>query len=230
MIDLGSAHFLLDVPSLPAGDFEIYSTRVFDHWQESIDSLLALPDYAISLEIEDGSISGKGKLLAAAGALYIGIGQYSDFVSGLETISGQIDYVSTTLFTNAAREANCAPDRAKTRKNGGAPSKLRSLFSRVQDGRMTVDEAMIRAESILGEDAEAAQGLMNDLHHSLVQTPKAPRQSDFSDDDCTEFPIPEKRKPPRRPRPAPEPGPLSDHHHILIWRDSKNSRRQVRYD
>jgi len=76
------------VPSLPPQDFESYSTNLFDEWEKSVERTLILPDYSISLEVEEGSIKGGGKIAVALSAPYFGIGNYGSFISGLETIRG----------------------------------------------------------------------------------------------------------------------------------------------
>ena len=88
MIEIGNTEFLIAVRSLAKDDFEIYSSNLFDIWDEYIEKSLKVTDYSISLEIEEGSIKGKGKIAVAVGVLYIGIGNYGDFISGLHTIRG----------------------------------------------------------------------------------------------------------------------------------------------
>lgn len=49
MIDIGSTDFLIAVPSLAGDEFESYSSRLFDTWDEYVEKSLKLPDYSISL-------------------------------------------------------------------------------------------------------------------------------------------------------------------------------------
>ena len=86
MFDLGSTDFYIAVPSMPRREFEKYSTSLFDEWDEYAARILALPDYSLVLEVEEGSIKGSGKIAVVLGALYIGIGNYGSFMSGLQTI------------------------------------------------------------------------------------------------------------------------------------------------
>ena len=62
MIGIGNTEFLIAVRSLAKDDFEVYSSQLFDTWDEYIQQSLKVPDYSISLEIEEGSIKGKGKI------------------------------------------------------------------------------------------------------------------------------------------------------------------------
>ena len=74
MLDLGSTAFVIETTALPRRRLERYSTQLFDKWDHYISSIVAVPDYSIALEIEEGSIKGKGKIAVALGALYLGIG------------------------------------------------------------------------------------------------------------------------------------------------------------
>jgi hypothetical protein len=102
MIDLGTTEFVIDVPSMPRAAFEAYSTQLFDEWEAYVGRKLALPDYALVLHIEEGSVKGRGKIAVILGALYLGIGQYGDFMSGLQTIRGQVSSVGDYLAKEAA--------------------------------------------------------------------------------------------------------------------------------
>ena len=74
MIDIGSTNFIIKVPNLPRDKFEQYSSTLFDEWDTIVERKLIVSDYSISLEIEEGSIKGKGKIAISLGALYFGIG------------------------------------------------------------------------------------------------------------------------------------------------------------
>lgn len=88
MLNIGQTSFYIRVPSLPREQFESYSTNLFDVWESEVASAIPFDDYALSLEVEEGSITGRGKIAVAAGVLYFGIGNYGDFIGGLETIYG----------------------------------------------------------------------------------------------------------------------------------------------
>ena len=86
MLNIGQTSFNIRVPSLPRDEFELYSTNLFDVWEREIAGAISFDDYAISLEIEEGSITGRGKIAIVAGALYFSLGNYGGFIGGLETI------------------------------------------------------------------------------------------------------------------------------------------------
>ncbi|MFA5940270.1 MAG: hypothetical protein WC809_13010, partial [Sinimarinibacterium sp.] len=90
MLDVGSTDFNLIIPGVDPGELESLSTSLFDRWEAYVDQSLALPDYSLFLQVEEGSIKGLAKMGTAVGALYLGIGAYGDFISGLTTIGKQL--------------------------------------------------------------------------------------------------------------------------------------------
>lgn len=230
MIDIGNTEFLIAVRSLAKDDFEIYSSRLFDTWDEYIEKSLSVPDYSISLEIEEGSIKGKGKIAIAVGALYLGIGNYGSFISGLQTIRGQVSYVSSKLVESALSPFGEGSVKTTYRNNGGALSHLHRLFQKVQKGELTADQAMREAERILGEEAKSSPAFMQKLNDALKNAPKYPKQEHLFEGAENEFngSIDEKIKriPSRTPTPKPD-TPINQFR-VEIWRESKRDKKNVR--
>jgi hypothetical protein len=229
MIDIGSTKFLVDVPSLPPNEFETYSTSLFDEWERVVERTLILPDYSISLEIEEGSIKGKGKIAVALGALYIGIGTYGDFISGLKTISEQVSYVSDSLIDNVRTPFDCK--NANVKKSGGQLSRLRRLFENVQQGLITIDEAMKEATNLLGDNIIDAPGFVDELRVQLEKAPRHPVQlalSDESWDECSPISSSETTSPSRKTRQKPLPPSIPQRYRIEIWRDSKKDKKKIK--
>jgi hypothetical protein len=229
MIDIGTTSFLINVQSLSEEDFERYSSNLFDEWEKSIEQTLILPDYSISLEIEEGSINGKGKIAIALGALYLGIGNYGDFISGLETIRDQASYVGNALFERAKSPFGCSSVNAKVRRNGGALSLIHRLFEKVQRGVLTADEAMLQVRTMLGEEGESVPEFIRELQHQLETVPRYPEQLSLIDEEweeCTEKPPDGKKPKPQKPRP--EPTPIPQHYRVEIWRASKKDKKRIK--
>ena len=90
MIDLGSTEFLLAIPSVPEAELKRLSTRLFDSWESYVGDSLSLPDYSLYLQVEEGSVRGSATVGAVLTALYFGIGNYGDFISGVRTINEQL--------------------------------------------------------------------------------------------------------------------------------------------
>lgn len=229
MIDIGNTEFLIAVRSLAKDDFEIYSSRLFDTWDESIEKSLRVPDYSISLEIEEGSIKGKGKIAIAIGALYLGIGHYGSFISGLQTIRGQVSYVNNKLVENAVSPFG---ENVQTtyRNSGCALSHLQKLFQKVQKGELTADQAMIEAERILGDEANSSPEFMQKLNEALKSAPMYPKQESLFEMAENEFngdnDESNKKKPSRTPTPKPD-IPINQFR-VEIWRESKRDKKNVR--
>ncbi len=226
MIDIGTNSFLLKVPTLQAREFELYSSMLFDDWDNNLEQTLNLSDYSISLEIEEGSIKGKGKIAAALTVVYFGIGSYGDFISGLETIYNQVSYASSALFKGATSQFGGSNASIKTSKRGGAISSLRTLFTKVQVGELSVDEAMERASILLGEEAKETPGFMRELQRQLEQAPHLPEQQAFNDEEWVNLPTEEVPSIPQKPRPKPT--PIPQQYRVVVWRESKKDKKHIK--
>lgn len=230
MLDLGSTDFNLAIPSVDSSQLEALSNSLFDDWETYVHQALALPDYSLFLQVEEGSIKGWGKIGAAAAALYIGIGNYGDFASGLETISQQLRATRVYLAERANNKFSCAESQAAVRKKGGVPAALQRLFVRVQRGELTPADAESEAEYLLGEEAADTPGLMADLANALSNCPRYPEQVPLVFEEFSEAPLIEmtEGERPRTPkRRSPDfPPPL--HYRVEVWRESKKNRKQTK--
>lgn len=227
MIDLGTASFHIQVPSLPTSELESFSISLFETWDRSVEQGLALNDYALSLRIEEGSVKGLGRVAAALGALYIGIGQYGSFINGLQVIRSQVVTV-TTVLTDSASLGLSGVTRAPTiRRSGATLATLQTLFNKVQRGELSANDAMREARALLGDDGAGSPDFMTALQSALEDAPRFPQQMplpyDLQDDEVIELDRPQRSPAPPQPRPAP---PV-DHFLVEVWRDSKKSERHV---
>jgi len=230
MIDIGSTNFLIKVPSLSEKDFELYSSDLFDQWEVSVEKNISLPDYAISLEIEEGSISGRAKIAAAASVVYLGVATYGSFITGLQTIRSQISYVNNVLFESAKYPFDCSKDNITVRNSGGAISKLQSLFQKVQKGTLTPDEATLMAMEIFGEETEDIPDLAERLKKEMENAPRYPEQLNLIEEEsreCEEATESITQKPPKKR--TPKPMPISEQYRIEIWRESKKDKKHVKF-
>ena len=230
MIDLGTTDFFIGVPSMPRSEFRKYSTRLFDEWEDHVSRTLELPDYSLALEVEEGSVKGAGRIAVVLGTLYLGIGNYGDFIQGIQTIRSQVSSVGDYLAERAAGPFKTSGCETKVRKRSGSLGQLQRLFAKVQRREMTTEEAMLEAEALFGDEAADAPGFMCELQKALEQTPlfhqQLPLLPDAAEQDM-EFAIGEKK---RKPRPSPSlpTAPPPQHLRVEVWRDSKNGQRNVR--
>jgi len=230
MIDLGSTDFYIDVPSLPRHQFEKYSTKLFDEWEAHVEKYLKIPDYSLSLEVEEGSIKGGAKVAATLYALYIGVGQYGSFMSGVQTIQGQLSSAGDFLVAQAVAPFSAKNVKPKVKKSSGSLGGLQRLFLKVQNGKLTAEQAMLEVEVMFGEDSESEPGFMNDMKKSFENMPLLAQQLDlpfsaFEQDVLLK--TSRKMSLPRPSRPRPEP-PLGQQFRVEVWRDSKKEKRKVR--
>ncbi|MEO3723415.1 hypothetical protein ABHN98_02650 [Pseudomonas syringae] len=230
MIDLGSTDFYIDVPSLPRHQFEEYSTKLFDEWEAYVEEVLKIPDYSLSLEVEEGSIKGGAKVAATLYALYMGVGQYGSFMSGVQTIQGQLSSAGDFLVAHATAPFSAKDVKPKIKKNSGTLGKLQRLFLKVQNGKLTAEQAMLEVEVMFGEEGESELDFMKDMKKSFENMPLLAQQLDlpFSVFEQDVFlKTSQKMSLPRPTRPKPEP-PLGQQFRVEVWRDSKKEKRKVR--
>lgn len=228
MIDIGTTDFYFAVPHLSKRQLERYSLQLFDFWEDSIESNLLIPDYSLSLEVEEGSIKGRGKIAVALGALYFGVGNYGSFISGLQTIRDQVVTVSDYLAEQAEQQLGPRTGPAKVRKRSGTLGSLQRLFVKVQSGELTPEQATAEAEALIGVDANDSPEFMASLAQSLQQAPKFHEQIPLPLEGLEDAPrdtLPEK-EPHRRPS-APY-WPLPSHLRVEVWRESKKQKKNFR--
>ncbi|MFG0407960.1 hypothetical protein [Pseudomonas sp. YQ_4] len=230
MIYLGGTDFYIDVPSLPRHEFEQYSTKLFDKWEVYVESALKIPDYSLALEVQEGSIKGGAKIAATLGPLYLGIGQYGSFISGLQTIQAQVSAVGSFLAAQAVTPFPYDKIKPKTNKYNGSLGELQRLFYKVQRGEITAEQAMLKAELILGDEVRSEPHFMAELKDSFESTPLLATQLDLplnSIGQDTILQADNKMRKPRLPRPKPE-QPIGQQFRVEVWRDSKKQKRKVR--
>lgn len=231
MAHIGSTDFYIGVPSLPREDFEAYSTRLFDQWDQYASNHLYLDDYSLALDLEEGSIKASGRIVVALGVLYIGIGQYGSFISGLNTIHGQVKTVGQYLGEKAGAPFDESSIKPKVRNRGEALSRLKTIFTNVQSGDLSVEEAMIESEVLFGNELDGCPEFKSGLQDSLEQTPVMLQQIPLPLFDVEgNALLPEKRiiqRLPRQPKPK-RPEPPADQLRVEVWRETKNSKKNFR--
>jgi hypothetical protein len=231
MLDLGTTEFLLAVPSVPEQELRRLSSSLFDSWESFVGDAVSVPDYSLFLQVEEGSVKGLGKIGAVIGAIYLGIGNYGDFVSGVKTINEQVSATGDYLTEHANQVFSCPPSRSSSKKRGGSLAALQRLFVRVQKGELTPEEAMIRAEKELGDEANAEPGFMQKLADALWNCPRYHQQQPIPflqngeelDSALQSFPHSPR---PLKPR-VPDLGPPLQLR-VEVWRESKKKRRHTR--
>lgn len=231
MLDLGSTEFLLVIPSVPEQELRRLSSSLFDSWEAFVGSSVSVPDYSLFLQVEEGSVKGRATIGALLAAVYVGVGNYGDFISGVKTISEQVSATGDYLSEQANRVFSCPPSRAASKKHGGSLAALQRLFVRVQKGELTPEEAMIRAENLLGDEAATEPAFMRALADALLKCPRFHQQQPLPYLDQAEELDALMEAVPSAPRPAKPPPPVLGpplQLRVEVWRESKNKRKQTR--
>jgi hypothetical protein len=230
MINIGTTEFYIAVPSLPRGEFETYSTLLFDDWENHVKGVLQLPDYSLSLTVDDGSVRAVAKIAATTvGVLYLGIAQYGSFITGLQTIESQARTVGNYFGQRAGAPFESSNVQPKIRKRGESLTRLRNLFAKVQQREITVEEAMFESQAIFGPEIETTPGFMIGLKESFEQTPLFLQQIQLPLDSVeSEILLPDTKKQTKpRPTKPKSPAPAPDLYRVEVWRESKKGKRNV---
>lgn len=227
MIGIGSVDIYIDTPNLSRDELEEYSRNLFERWESYVDGNLDLADYSLSLSVEDGSVKALGKIGVGLYALYIGIGQYGSFMSGVQTIKSQVNDVSEYLGQQAVEPFKDNRITPKVRKKGEVLSRLEGIFKKVEAGEISVEEAVEKSKAILGND-ESVPEFYDELKRSLVEIPEHPSENQLELDLHTEQLIPIEEDPrPKTPKtPMPKQPPI-DHYRVIVWRESREERLNV---
>ncbi|MAS66540.1 MAG: hypothetical protein CMK82_06955 [Pseudomonadales bacterium] len=229
MAIIGSTDFYIGVRSLPKRQFEDYSAHLFDEWEAYVGRELQLPDYSLSLVVEEGSIKAVGRIAAALGVIYIGIGQYGSFIAGLQIIHSQVRTVSGYLGERAGAPFQSSRAKPKVRRSGESLSRLQTLFVKVQRGELSVDEAMAESDRIFGSELDDSIDFKRELQISLEQVPLFPKQLalPLADAYGEEVYLNQVTRKPRPPQPKP-PAPDPDLYRVEIRRESRRGEKDVR--
>ncbi|MFJ3007220.1 hypothetical protein [Pseudomonas fluorescens] len=230
MIDLGATDFYIDVPSLPRQEFEEYSTKLFDEWEAYVGKVLKIPDYALALDVEEGSIKGAAKIAAAVYALYMGVGQYGSFMSGVQTRRGQISSAGEFLAANATAPFSSYKVKPIIKNHNGSLGKLQKLFLKIQQGKITPEQAMIQAQVLFGDKDVSEPCFMDELKRSFENTTVLATQLDLPIETLEQKSvlIPSVNERPLRTQ-SPKPQiPIGQQFRVQIWRNSKTEKKKVR--
>ena len=97
-------------------------------------------------------------------------------------------------------------------------------------GEITAEQAMLKAEFILGDEARSESHFMAELKDSFESTRLVARQLALPLKRLGKDTIPQadnKKRKPRLPRPEPE-LPIGQQFRVEVWRASKKEKRKVR--
>lgn len=177
MLDLGGSEFYLPVRALPKRELEMLSTQLFDEWERYADTSLSLRDYSLFLQVDEGSINGKGAIAASLIAIYAGVSSYGGFMSGVDIITQQVKSITSFLADNAPYRYSCDAHKATIKRRGGIPSAIQRLFIQVQKGEMTVEEATVRMQRLIGDEADTAPSFLESFTDALNNCPRFHQQS-----------------------------------------------------
>ncbi|HEY5491465.1 MAG TPA: hypothetical protein VIK25_09790 [Gemmatimonadaceae bacterium] len=216
------------MPAMPREEFRVYSTQLFDEWDESLGTDFALKEYSLRLEVEEGSVVGLAFIGATLGALYYGIASYPSFVEGLQKIQSHVRTAGDHLVLRAAEPFTRLNLKPRITRRSGVPGQLQRLLLRVKRREIDVEVAMREAERLLGAEAAASPDFMRALAGSLMQVRRNPEQLFLPMELPEEVDARAGRERPSRAKTPKESPPHLQHLKIEVWRDTRTGKRRVR--
>lgn len=228
MIALGATEFYLDAPAMSRDAFRSYSTELFDLWDTRISRQLVLRDYALRLELEEGSIEGLAWIGASLSALYTGIATYPSFLEGLTKIRNQVRDAGDYVASQAGQPFTRLNIKPRITRRIGIPGQLQRLFIRVKRRELDVEDAMREAEKLIGADAVSSPDFMRELSRGLNQVQRVPEQLLLPMDFPEELPAVPSTPPHRRSGPLQEKPAPTRQLRVEVWRESRSGKRQIR--
>lgn len=176
MLQISEINFSIDTHHRDRAELERHALALFERYEGLLNLQLKLDDYAIELDLENGSLLGKGKVWATVGGIYIFVCGYGSFASGIETLASHARAVSDYLV-NEAPQLIGEPSLKATKKRSSDTQldSLQKLFRKVQQGKLDPDDAAKLALEILSQsNDELPEGLpeaVRQSFHSLEHYP-----------------------------------------------------------
>ena len=167
--------------------------------------------------------------MAGAKTLALGLIAYGGLITGVDIVTKQVKATNRFLAEQAHNIFECPSSKAAVKNKGGAPAALQRLFSRVQRGELTPDEATILAQSVLGGDEIKIPGFFEVLTKAFNECPKFAQQINLPLEAMSEdLPInATSSKSTNKPKPRPIDIP-SLHCRVEVWRESKNTLKKTK--
>jgi hypothetical protein len=178
VIPIGEAFFRLDAPDIDDEALQRYAAVLFKGFDASASNL-PLSDYGLALDIEEGSIRGKGVVLTTAAALYFGIGAFGDFVQGVREIGQLTKPVVDQLISDAPKKLGRPNALTWKRSDTAALARLERLFAAVKSGALEPAEATRRAIALLSEVDALPESMVKDMATSIECIVLDPKQFDL---------------------------------------------------
>jgi hypothetical protein len=168
LITISQAYFQFTAPELADDVLESYARTLFQVFDDSAEHLLPLPDYDLHLDVEEGSIKGKGTVWVTTAALVFGIGHFGSFVQGLREIHGLAKAVGDRLIQSAPQHLPTpAAHLTWSRSDSATVGRLLTLFREVGKGNLDPDSATQKAIELLQNGEPLSPQLLQDLKTAI---------------------------------------------------------------
>lgn len=230
MIEVVNAAFRFELSPQSEAELERYARSLFAVWEQDIEVGLPFADYSLFLSIEEGSLTGKSKILVAATVFGSSVIALGGLVAGVREIKNGAEWVADR-FVERAKEHPLTHNKPLkySRHDSASLRKLAQLFDRVADQELTPAEATAEAAMLFSSEAgpdDMPESLRREMLEAFESIRLNPQQLHLPLD-YTEPPLPAREPRERKPRtPGPAPSaPLPEPHGFVIEirRDRKNA-------
>jgi hypothetical protein len=229
MIKLGTAAFNLQVAGLSTEELKEYSSKLFDLWEAQVEiELSILSDYSLRLEVEEGSLKGRGKIFAGVVLVYGAICGYGSFVQGLQMLNGHVRSAVSCLNDKSISSFSADVPKHIFKTGTGRLGKLEGLFAKARKGEITPELAAARAERMFRDEANECPEFIASFLSALHDQKEVPQQIDLLSD-LPEFPaaVVERDLRPGISSGKTPSAPPQDKYKVEVWRDSKRKKRYL---
>ncbi|MBS1943387.1 MAG: hypothetical protein JST38_21195 [Bacteroidetes bacterium] len=220
---LSNASFRLEGDYSDPDRLEALARKLYNEWKGIVVEHYDLEDYGLVVVLEEGSLKGLTRLVAAAGVVYGFIAGYGSFRSG-------IDYMVQDGKAAAEAIRSKSPLKDEIERNmlvkfaadAGVITQVDRILNRVKLGQLSPDEGRVLILNILETYGDVPSKTVADIEDSLRTMPRAGEQLSIEVESLRD--AASKKQTPRKPR---VPQPAEAHWVIEVSSRSRKEKPTV---
>jgi hypothetical protein len=165
VIQLGVATVRFRYPTVTNEELRRLSVSIYEAATETVRRGPTFGDMQIVLDVEEGSIRARSKLLVTAIAVGMFLEHYGGIREGAEYLARDVMTVGSWIIDRVVQEAGVSHEGIiSSRRSATLARRIRGIIAKVESGELTGDVATRRITELLDPDGEGA------IPTSLVDT------------------------------------------------------------
>lgn len=217
---LSNAAFKLGGDYSDPDRLEELAQRLYTEWKGLAAEHFNLDDYGLIVVLEEGSLKGFTRVVAAAGVVYGIVAGYGSFRSGIEYLEKDGRAAAEAIRVKAPLKDEIDRNTlVKFIADSGVITQVNRILQRVKLGQLSPDEGRVLILNILETYGDVPPGTVNDIEDSLRTMPKAGTQLSIDVESLRD--AASKKQTPRKPR---EPQPVGAHWWVEV--SSRNRKEK----